>query len=564
MKFGKGFRSNGHRSLTGTAVTALVIALVILINVAVGALFSGQLWWIDLTKKELHSLSPAAEKLLGQTLDSANREAGGEVLVEIIFCADPDMITGNGQLRYAYYTAKQMEKAFSDRIKVSTTNVWSNPSSVDEYRVNAYSSIYQSNVIVASGTEFRVISGSAFVKEDAYGDGFNDYYGEKLFLSTIMAVTRAEAPICCLTVNHGEAFATDEGKANYSEFVKVIENAGYRVQYLDLEKEEIPADCRLIITLDPQTDFVSDFGSTGTVSEAKKLEKYLAETNSFMVFTDADTPKLFNLEELLEQWGIAYGRYTETDENGSSKKNNLQVIDRDYAIDGTGALFYGQYASGAGSSALADVIEEGGSPKVLFGNAGSIGFSSTYTTSYHIPSEDDGEGNGFTYGEYYKNGKQRNIFSMFHAGETALCYAKQSDGSLVLDKEGNPLLADTSGSYYLMTLSNQSITINESSNTTINDASYVCAVASTEFASNAVLQSDSYGNTDVLLSILYEVSREIEPVGLDSKIIDPLTIADGYYTEAQTTTTTVILVLLPAVVFAVAGIVILIKRRVRS
>ena len=238
----------------------------------------------------------------------------------------------------------------------------------------------------------------------------------------------------------------------------------------------------------------------------------------------------------MEQWGVSYGRHEQTDENGVVTLDNMQVFDRDYAIDGEGSVFYGQYAkSGAGSGALDDVIEEGGSPKILFGNAGAIKFSPTYRVAYQMPDPENGIEEGFSYGEYYKNGNMRNIFDMFSSGDTALCYVKNSDGSLALDAEGNRIVGDTAGKYHLMMLSHQTVTINESSNTTISDASYVCAVASTEFVSNAVLQSDSYGNTDVLLSILYEFGREAAPVGLDSKIIDTFGIEEGYYTEADIT-----------------------------
>ena len=567
MKFGNGFRGERRRGFFGLPLTCLVIVAVLLLNLGISALFSHQLWWIDLTEKELHKLSPTAKTLLQQTLASANAQSDGDepVTVEIIFCADPDMIKGNENLRYAYYSALQMQKAHPKSIKVSTTNVWKNPSSVDEYRVNAYSSIYQSNVIVSSGSEFRMLSGSSFLKKDTYNDGFDDYYGEKILIGAILAVTRAEAPICALTVNHGEPFATEEGKQEYSEFLRVIETAGYKIQYLNLEQDEIPADCRLIITFDPKTDFVSSYDNTGTVSEAKKLEKYLSQTNGFMVFTDADTPKLFNLEELLEQWGISYGRYEQEGEDGSKITGNVQVLDAEHAINGTGSVFYSQYATGGvGQSALANLVDIGGSPKILFGNATSIRFSDNYQKAYQLPDAEQGIETAFTYGTYYKNGNLRNIYEVFHAGDAARCQVKNADGSPMLDGEGNPVLADTFGGYYLMTLSNQSVQVNPNKGNSYADGSYVCAVASVEFASNAVLQSASYGNTDVLLSVLYEIGREVGPVDIDSKIINDFEMGISYYTPEGVNIATAILVVLPAVICAAVGIVILVKRRVRS
>ena len=60
-------------------------------------------------------------------------------------------------------TALGLQKQFPETIEVSWRDVWSNPSSVDMYRSTSYSTIYPSNVIVASGTEFRVSSARTFL-----------------------------------------------------------------------------------------------------------------------------------------------------------------------------------------------------------------------------------------------------------------------------------------------------------------------------------------------------------------------------------------------------------------
>ena len=98
MKIGNGFGRKLRHGSASIGITALVIAAVILLNVAFGALCSGQLWFIDLTplaKKApstLYTLSPVAEKMLGDTIASANstRPTDDPVKVDIIFCADPD------------------------------------------------------------------------------------------------------------------------------------------------------------------------------------------------------------------------------------------------------------------------------------------------------------------------------------------------------------------------------------------------------------------------------------------------------------------------------------------
>ena len=560
-----GFTRRFQRGTINVALCAGVIAAVVLLNILVTALCSNNRWFIDMTSghftdarvdlyEGMYTLTDDAEAMLKSTFDAVNATRPEEdgVEVEIIFCAEPDLLTKNDRMRYIYYTALEMEKAFPDSIQVSTTDVWSNPSSVDAYRTNSYSSIYQTNVIVASGTEFRVYNQRAFYtySETTDTDPWA-YSGEKTFVKGIIAVTKAEAPIACLTYNHGEPFATEEGKAQYSQFLKVLDSAGYQVQFLDLKNEEIPEDCRLIITMDPQEDFASSFMTQNGVSEIEKLDKFLGKAYSFMIFADADTPKLTNLEEFLEEWGIAFNRYADDKSAG-------MVYDPENALDGKGQTFMGVYEEEAlGGSVTQDMREVGGNPKVVFSNALGISYSPTYENAYALPDEEAGTG-AFSYGYYNSNSWSRDIYDIFRASETALIY--ETEKGTLTDR-----VADTAGGFKLMTLSRENRTIGEGQGyTSINDVSYVCAVGSTAFASNEVLASNAYGNTDLLLSVLRVIGREIVPVGINFK---PMYTGEADATNLasyNTTAQTVVLILLPALAFAGTGTVVLVKRKFRK
>ena len=560
-----GFTRRFQRGTVNVALCAGVIAAVILLNILVTALCTNNRWFIDMTSghftdarvdlyEGMYTLTDDAEAMLKSTFDSVNATRPEEdgVTVEIIFCAEPDLLTKNDRMRYIYYTALEMEKAFPDSIQVSTTDVWSNPSSVDAYRTNSYSSIYQTNVIVASGTEFRVYNQRAFYtySETTDADPWA-YSGEKTFVKGIIAVTKAEAPIACLTYNHGEPFATEEGKAQYSQFLKVLDSAGYQVQFLDLKNEEIPEDCRLIVTMDPQEDFASSFMTQNGVSEIEKLDKFLGKAYSFMILADADTPKLTNLEEFLEEWGIAFNRYADDKSAG-------MVYDSENALDGKGQTFMGVYEEEAlGGSVTQDMREVGGNPKIVFSNALGISYSPTYEKAYALPDEEAGTG-AFSYGYYSSNSWSRDIYDIFRASETALIY--ETENGTLTDR-----VADTAGGFKLMTLSRENRTIGEGQGyTSINDVSYVCAIGSTAFASNEVLSSNAYGNTDLLLSVLRVIGREIVPVGINFK---PMYTGEADATNLasyNTTAQTVVLILLPALAFAGTGTVVLVKRKFRK
>ena len=601
MKLGNGWERKLRRGSASLGLCVLVLVAVLLLNIGMTALCTSQFWFIDLTPQSIYTVYYEYTNLQKQSglytlmdetvgyleyiIDQANAQREEPVKVEIIFCNEPDQLIKAESMRYVYYTALALQKQFPDTIEVSWRDVWSNPSSVDMYRSTSYSTIYPSNVIVASGTEYRISSARSFYTYDSESatDVPIGYNGQKQFVKQILDVTGAEAPICCLTVNHGEPFAdwNLNDRANwpeYSEFMNVIEGAGYEIQYINLETDEIPENCRLILTFDPQTDFVSAFGNeNATVSETKKLDAFLDKSYSFMVFMDADTPHMPNLEEYLAFWGIEYQRANGQNENGETVKGNYTVLDAANALDGTGKTFIGQYpfGRGIGAAAMSDIISAGTEPKVIFGNAIPVAFSSTYDRGYVMADEESGTP-AYTYAYANRDGWNRMIYDVFRAGttESPANYSVQSGGTVLTDENGVPM--GGSGVFNVMTISAERRTVGEGMGyTTVNQPSFICAVGSTEFAKNDLLGSTSYGNTDALLSILRYVGKEVNPVGLSFLALYDMQIDEGLHMQTDSTTgttsispgivtTTVILTLLPAVTMTVAGVVVLVRRKTRQ
>ncbi len=582
MKFKNSLFSKWKRGTRTAAITAGVLCAVLLLNLVFGMLCNQNRWYIDMADATYYQVTASGspiftttryrlleetQTLLSDTLGAVNSMRGEDdpVQVNILFCADPDLLIKNDTMRGIYYTALEMQKAFPREIKVSSTNVWVNPSSVDAYRTTSYSAIYQSHVIVSSGEEFRIIPMRTFYEYNSDTESTPwAYSGEQVFLSNIIAVTRAEAPICCLTTNHGEPFATEAGRTEYTELVKVIENAGFKVEYLDLDTEDIPANCRLILTMAPKTDFSINLQDP-SASEVRKLDSFLSKAYSFMIFADADTPYLPNLEEYMEEWGIVFSR-TE-DRTGNYRLENTQT-----ALNQSGTRFAAEYEEKAPSAGITEDIRTiGGSPKVVFGNAMPIEYSASYTTSYVRPDETTGS-DAYTCAAYFSNGRSRIMYDIFRAGETAKGVAV-AGGSVMTDQDG-AVVTDTTGPFRVMTLSVESRPMSDgqvNAQQTVDKATYVCAVGSVEFASNAVLSTNAYGNTDTLLSLLRKIGREVNPVQLKFKMLHKDLVGstdDGIsYIGALpggTVTWTVVLVLLPVVILAATGTVILVKRKLRN
>lgn len=526
-------------------ITVSVIAVVVLINIIFTSLANKFLWYLDMTPEELYTVSDECFALLDETFKKVNedRRADGheDVKVIITFCDEPDNIEENETLRLVYNTALELEKEYPETIEVRWYDIIRNPSAVQQYGRPSTTS-----VIIESGTEFRVQSIRSFYTfESDSAEVPWAYNAEKKFAACIMAVTQLETPLALFTSNHGE-------QAYDIEFETVLVDAGYKVSTIDLAKEDIPEDCRLLVTFMPADDFLVKDG-VSEISEIEKLDKFLDGTNAYMVFTDYSTPTLPNLEEYLEEWGIAYERAdSEYDASGDEKGFNYMIKDTSQSLSADGFTFIGEYVTKGLGGNITQHMRTGGVPKkVIFRDATAIKHSYLYDpTNYHDDSLDINQSEGdFIYYTNDDNGYVRSMYPVFttSASAEAMVKGKVVDKATSLDK------------FMLFTITQEDRNIQESNYTSINNSSYVLACSSTQFASEAFLQSAVYGNSDMMMSAFRAVGKEIVPVGLTFKPFASQDIES--ITTKQANQYTVVLTVIPAVVLLGAGVFVIVKRR---
>ncbi len=511
-------------------MTCVIIAAVMLFNGVFKLLADKYLWYTDLTRDEIYTLSDVAV----QALENVDKD------VHILFCDDPDNLEAEYYSKMIYKTALGLAEK-NDYVHVDTVNIWREPSAVNKFKTNSKDAIYSSDIIIYSGTEFRVYRlKSMFVFNDSTSTTPWAYQGEKKMVSGILAVTQAESPIACITVNHGEPFMTDAALAETQYIVQLLEDGGYEVQLLDLAHQDIPEDCRLIMVYDPQDDFLVKDG-VSTISEIEKLDRFLDGTNALMVFMNPTTPVLPNFEEYLEEWGIKFDRHT--DNLGNTQGTTIRDYQNSLTEDGMTVV--GSYATyGLGASLHKD-MRTTYPPKVIFKNAMGISYSDTYQTTWYEDEEDTTY--KFSYGSYYKDGVSRGMYDIFLSPTTATAVVDTN----VVDK------ATEQDPFRLMTLSRESRMVDNEN----EDYSYVLACGSTDFLSSTLLLSNTYGNTDLMLSALRATGREFIPVGLNLK---PFASTDiETLTTAQANRYTVILILLPTLITAAVGIYVLVRRKYR-
>ncbi len=554
-----------------TVITAVVVFLVIILNIAVTMIGDARLWYIDLTsvryksgESTMYTLSDACLSLIGKDavpmIEKVNAERArrGEepIKLNIIFCADKDHIENDSMMRYLNMTARTLEKEYANAIDVQYININKDPSAVQRFKTTSAAKIYNSDVIVEFGSEYLVQKISSFYYQDEGKSTPWAYIGEQRLSAMILSLTRAEAPICAITTNHGESLFDGKGEVreDYSEFIKIIGGAGYEVVFIDLEKDEIPENCRMMITFDPRDDFKAygDLGENG-VSEIEKLDRYLEESNAFFYVCDRETPKLNNLEEYLEEWGIAVERA----EDGAALEENFAVRDQVNCTDtGRGDIVTGKYGKvGLAAGITGDLQKLAFPPMVVFPNATSIAPSDSYTKTF-IPEDKDNGVEAGSYFSYYRNGVSRTFVEVFSSFDTASAYI----GGEVYE------IATEPDPFRYMTVSRESRSIQETNYTSIDKSSFVYGVSSTDFFKNELLASAAYGNCDVLLSALRQSGTEEMPANIKLKAFYVYEM-DGIEDETKFTEQgkiwTLCLALIPTAVALVTGAVIVIRRKTR-
>ena len=561
------YRKKSSRRIA--VITVVVVLAVLLLNVAVSFIGDAQLWYIDLTRAKyistdysFYTLTDDCVRLIGQEAVpmieqvNAEREARGEepIKLNIVFCADRDDIENDSQMRYISYTARGLAKEYPHAIEVTYINMGKNPSAVQKYKTTSASTIYNSDVIVEFGTEYLVQRVNNFFTADSTSSEPWAYNGEKKLSAMILSVTRAESPICVLTNNHGESLFDENGEISeeYTTFIKLIEGAGYEVAVIDLEKDDIPENCRMIVTLDPDEDFKA-FGNLGegNVSEIEKLDRYLDGANSFFYICDKDTPVLKNLEEYLEEWGVVVARVTD----GAGNSENYAIVDEVNCTDaGEGRAVVGDYAlAGLGATLTSDMRARSYAPKVVFGNGTAIIPSENYIRSYATADEENGTP-AYIYYKYYKNGVMRNMFDIFSTYSTASALV----GGEIYE------IATENDRFKLMTVTQETRSVQDGSYDVVNQASYVLSLASTEFLTNEVLDSAAYGNTDVILSALRSTSSEVVTADVDLKVFYNYGVDNqAAYLANKPEAWAWCLVLIPVCAVVVTGTVITVRRKYR-
>ncbi|MBO4422681.1 MAG: Gldg family protein, partial [Clostridia bacterium] len=277
------------------ALAAAVIALVILANAMLTSFVSNSVRYTDLTNSQIYTITDAAKEYLKQI----------KAPITIKFAVPIDTIASNSQLFMVYVTATQFSRLTTKEdpddqipdITVEYFDSYKYPAQFEKYKKLASGGEWAStNVIIESTYENEDGSESSyplvytlnafFTTSSSSGSSkVVGYNGERRFLLAFLQLAGIEQPVVSFTTGHGEPIGTSLADENneYYAFMSMFEEFGFKIQYVDLSREDLDPDCRLIVILDPQRDFIGkDLAALDGTSEIDKIQRFVDDHGSLM------------------------------------------------------------------------------------------------------------------------------------------------------------------------------------------------------------------------------------------------------------------------------------------
>ena len=431
LKKAEGFFTS--RGFSAGVVTAIVIALVIVVNVIIYTLTSLFGLYLYSPVDRDFGVSGVTDPVFAEAEQSGKK-------VTITFCMPKEDLNLHTTGMYVHATAKayaerygfielryvnlltQTEtladgtERFVDLSKYKTA-MRKYGASEDEEPVENY--LFTHSVIVEhEDGNYKVITDGTttagfadFYTVDASGATYA-YSGEETLGALISWVCHRhdERKTVYFTENHGEtADAT---------FANLLTAAGYYIDTVNLRKEYVPDDAGLVVISNPVSDFERAAEDSSVITEIERLNNYLSRGGKLYVAVDAYSGEMKNLEALLAGYGISF-----VGGSGEYDYSKELVLDPSEAIAVDGMSFIASFGEGEFAKKLTDSFGEYNTGRVLLSKvarlavdeslgAESILISSDTSHSVFEGKTKDTEG-GYTVAAYSKRtaeGKTSEIF----------------------------------------------------------------------------------------------------------------------------------------------------------
>ncbi len=305
------------------AFAAAFIAIILLINAIISVFDAKHGLYIDTTGENRYDISE-------KTIESLS---GIEENIEIYFFMERDDILQTSPFAAMVLTLAEKYSTTFPNISVKHLDLKRDFKQVSELSElagatpNKYSAGSDVIIKAADSGRARLIRLNAFfgVDEVNYPISFN---GEARFTNSIlMTVNSSDYKVVFINGHHENT--------NPTGLIDVLGNSGYsneQIITVDLSKEDIPENTRLVIINNPQYDYVGGYGAAtqGGVNEIAKLENYLNSPDGGNIFVclGSETKALPELKGFLaNKCGIDYMPGQKVlDNDNSSTENKFRIL----------------------------------------------------------------------------------------------------------------------------------------------------------------------------------------------------------------------------------------------
>ncbi len=328
--------------------TVVVVAVIIAVNVLVGALSDKFEMGVDTTDEQYSVLSDASVKYLSE-LEGYD--------IELTFIGDRQELLSDTYYNKIVHLAESYVKT-APNLTLTYIDPDKTPGFESQF---GNASFTVGDAVVKCGDRFRQLTSADFLSEksDETSTDSNstdttakeyELSAEYALTTAIMVVTASDNPAATVINGHGEK--------TLEKLEKLLVNNGFEVQTQSIVKE-LDYDSDLIIIAAPTKDYSED--------DLKKLDDFLYNNGKYgknvMYIADYAQPKLPNLEAFLYDWGIVLseGVVYESDDSLAYANmpylNTLEFIDPNLTLSTalTEATAYGFWGRPAKIANVLDV-----------------------------------------------------------------------------------------------------------------------------------------------------------------------------------------------------------------
>lgn len=267
-----------------TAWTIALIIFMLMVFVIVNkALDVANIDSLDVTTEQIYSLTDESKELVSKV----------ELNVNII------LLNYDKDDRAAIIAKKY--KQINDKIDSKCINYWEDPTGLAEYGITddttqviiVYSSLRQKQIYNSDLTSYNTINSQEM-----------DVTEQKL-TNSIIDVTKSAVQEIYFVKGNGE-YGIETEQQGFLKLAKNIENEAYKVASINLEKEDIPSTCKVLVFANPSVDF-SD-------NETNKIQNYINNGGNILWMQDpykqaneTYTPdQMKNVKKILANYGIDF------------------------------------------------------------------------------------------------------------------------------------------------------------------------------------------------------------------------------------------------------------------